>query len=464
MRAPFFVFAPLLATLLFATSASAHPQGPRAFCGTYPDSPSCGGQLPRCAQCHSQPPTLNLYGFSVAEQLWADDAYDYSIPSFEALLPSALAAVEGEDADDDGMSNLEEIALGTAPGDERSYLTPLEAPRGENAYYKLGRWDAAFAFRRVSNLYCGHPPRYEQLKDLPNDDAAAKDAVLSLLDECLDSDYLREEGLRRLADKRIRPLQAIGFNGIIPLADYEWDYRLFSHVLTDDRDARDLLLADYHITEDGDVVTDVINAPPGNPFQTGGQPVQAERRAGMITTQWFLMVHTMFSELPRTTAAQAYRAYLGQDIALSEGIDPVEGEPRDVDNKGVQQEACARCHSTIDPLSYAFASYNGIGRLGNLYDFDDTGAYDPTRTPWGEDSVLLGEAVPTLTDWAERAAGSDMFKRNLANMFWEHAFGRGPLAREQETFQALWRSLESDGHSVNRLIARLVQSDAFGAP
>jgi hypothetical protein len=463
MRASFLVFAPLVA-LSFATAASAHPQGPRAFCSAYPDAPACGGQLPRCAQCHSQPPTLNTYGFSVAEQLWADDSYDHSIGQFEALLPSALAAVEAEDADGDGMSNLEEIALGTAPGDDRSTFTALQPPRGDNGFYKLGAWDAAFAFRRVSNLYCGHPPRYDQMQALSDDDEEARSQVLALLDACLASAYWRGEGLHRLADKRIRPLQAIGFNGIIPLADYEWDYRLFAHVLTDDRDARDLLLADYHVTESGEIVTDVIPAPPSNPFQTGGQPVEAARRAGMITTQWFLMVHTMFSELPRTTAAQAYRAYLGQDIALSEGIDPVEGEPRDVDAKGVQEEACARCHSTIDPLSYAFASYNGIGRLGNLYDFEDTGAYDPTRTPWGEDSVLLGEQVPTLTDWAERAANSDMFKRNLATIFWEHAFGRGPLPREQETFQALWRAVDSDAYSANRLIARIVESDAFGAP
>ena len=55
----------------------------------------------------------------------------------------------------------------------------------------------------------------------------------------------------------------------------------------------------------------------------GGQPLDVEHRAGMITTQWFLVINTMLSDLPRTTAAQAYRSYLGEDIARQEGIWPV---------------------------------------------------------------------------------------------------------------------------------------------
>ena len=80
----------------------------------------------------------------------------------------------------------------------------------------------------------------------------------------------------------------------------------------------------------------------------------------MITTQWFLSINTMFSPLPRTTAAQAYRAYLGADIAQQQGIFPIAGEPLDVDDKGVRDAQCATCHATLDPLSYAFAEYQGI--------------------------------------------------------------------------------------------------------
>ena len=82
----------------------------------------------------------------------------------------------------------------------------------------------------------------------------------------------------------------------------------------------------------------------------------------MITTAWFFVINTMFTAVPRTTAAQAYRSYLGYDIARSEGlIEPPAGTPLiDYDQKGVTEEECAVCHRTLDPLSYAFTRYKGL--------------------------------------------------------------------------------------------------------
>lgn len=259
-------------------------------------------------------------------------------------------------------------------------------------------------------------------------------------------------------------MHAVGFDGLIPLADYAWDYRPFSYILTGHRDARDLLLADYHMGEDGQVLEGVVPSYENSVFGPGGQPLEPERRAGMITTQWFLVIHTMFSALPRTSAAQPYRAYLGADNAKSEGIFPVEEKPRDVDEKGVDQPTCAVCHSSLDPLAYAFAAYEGIGRLDDPYDFEASGTFNPTRTPWSTESHLFGEPVSDLVAWAEVAASSEMFQRNLALMFWEHAIGRPPLSDEQEAFQAVWRALPADGYSANRLIERIVLTDAFGVP
>ena len=44
----------------------------------------------------------------------------------------------------------------------------------------------------------------------------------------------------------------------------------------------------------------------------------------MLTHRWFLMSNTMFTAIPRTTAAQAYRAYLGVGLPGFQFIqDPV---------------------------------------------------------------------------------------------------------------------------------------------
>lgn len=456
----------LSAILAYVPASFARPSGPERFCESYDSTPFCLGNIPACRMCHDGPPLLNAYGNDVASALWDNPLYT-SVEDYEVLLSEALVHVEGTDSDGDGLTNLEEIELGLWPADAQSHwLAPL-LPEGEqNPYFDVGQYDYRFSFRRVLNLYCGRPPAYEDMMSFNEAiEAGSADAELrTTLWDCLESTYWLKEGLPRLADAKIRPLKAVGFDGLIPLADYEWDYRLFSHLLSGDRDARGLLRADYHIDEEGRRVDGPVAGVGASVFGSGGQPLVTARRAGMLTTQWFLVIHTMFSALPRTTAAQAYRAYLGVDIAKGEGILPVANEPRDVDEKGVDQPSCAVCHSTIDPLSYAFAAYHGIGTLASPFDFDRSGTYDPTRTPWGTESSILGEPVTDLVSWAQVAAESELFQRNLVLMFWQHALGRAPLPDEQEDFRRIWQALPSQGYRANQIIEELVFTSAFGVP
>ncbi len=450
----------VLPSALFAPAALAKPVGPRLACAHYPDAPMCRGAVVACTQCHTAPPELNSYGSDVFAALEAGNLV------YEDDLGTALLNVEGDDSDGDGLTNLEEILLGTRPGDASSFFSAPAPPSGApNPGFDVGTYDEAFAFRRLLIDYCGRSPTFEEREAFAAaiDQRALRHAAL---DACLTSSYWTGEGLPRLADKRIRPLQAINIDGVIPLADYGWDYRLFVHALTGDRDARDLLLATYHIDAAGLVVEGVITGDGDD--QVGGQPALVDKRAGMITTQWFLMVHTMFSELPRTTAAQAYRAYLGQDIARSEGLLPVEGEPKDIDDKGVDdQETCIYCHATLDPLSYAFAHYNGIGDSGGI------GAYNANRPSWQPSEVEavlldvpLGDtAAAGVTQWAQIAANSPQFRQNLASMFLTHALGRAPLPDELDDLQALAEGFDDvDDHRAVRLLHRLIDTNAFGVP
>jgi hypothetical protein len=463
-----------VALVVAAVPARALPTAPRALCtgdGAPDDIAACQGSLPSCTLCHRGPPDLNAYGAAVAVALYDDAAYDTA--GFTARVPFAVAAVGADDTDGDGLTNLEELVLGTAPGDAQSHHTAPAAPDGEqNPHYAVGGRDDVFAFRRVLTSFCGAPPTFEQATAFRALDAAAREQALhETLDGCLASSFWREQALHRLADAKIRPLESIGFDGLIPLADYAWDYRLFSHILSGDRDVRDLLLATYHLDEEGRVVEGVIPAPADSPLETGGQPLAVERRAGMITTQWFLMIHTMFSALPRTTAAQAYRAYLGMDIARSEGIDPVDGEPTDVDDRGVDAPDCAVCHSTLDPLSYAFSPYNGIGRLSatGVRGLARTGTFDAARVPWPDDSLLFGQPVDSLRAWAEAAAASDAFFATVVRTLWTGAFGRPPGPGERAEFEALWRGLVGDvaaGRTpqAERVLHDLIDTDAFRVP
>jgi len=267
------------------------------------------------------------------------------------------------------------------------------------------------------------------------------------------------------------------------MGDYTFDYRLWTYVLSGNRDARDLLLAQYYVLQNPDgswALTEELVDKTDEMATAGGQRLEKPYRAGMITTQWFLTRNTMFTDLPRTTAAAAYRSYLGQDISKMQGLMPVAGEPDDIDDKGVDAPRCAACHSTLDPLSYAFAPYTGFefdvftvtdlvlfGQMNGLF-----GVYmeerPVSRMPrWSaaeQQPFLLGKKVDNLRAWAEAAAASDEFARNLANIFFTHALSREPDPAEQPQFQALWQGLRAENYSANKLIHRVIDSQAFGVP
>lgn len=442
-------------------TALARPDAPHLFCESYPDAPACRGRLAECSTCHTStwPPAWNEYGQQVLSMLSGDFAED---------LPYVLAYADQLDADGDGIVNGDEIRIGTEPGDADSAWPYCATPMPASGPPVVMGYDFERAYRRTTVLYCGRSPTYEELSAFDAEGTGRDELYLRLHDrveECLNGDYWRDEGLARLADPRIRPIEAVGIRTPvnITIADYDWDYRLFSYVLTEGRDARDLLLATYHVERDPDgtlvPVDGRIDSPRGR--GAGGQPLAENRRAGMITTQWFFAINTMFSPMPRTTAAQAYRAYLGADIAQQQGIWPVEGEPADVDSKGVGAAQCAVCHATLDPLSYAFAEYEGIrgGRTGTY----DAGRPERVIDGWRDNrTFLFGEEVSDVRAWAERAAETDDFLRNLATMFFRHALERDPRPGEQDAFDAAWRAMRDDGYSANGLIHRLVDTEAFG--
>lgn len=436
------------------TAAHAESTGPALFCVANPGIPACSGKQIDCAYCHSSvaPVSLNPYGLALQSTLQGEP--------FDAGLDAAMAAVAAQDSDGDGVNNAQEMQDGTLPGSSASVLDECSSsgiPPAERSY------DFARAFRRLHVLYCGQSPTFEEVSSFnaPSDDPAAKYARIdAALESCLRSDYWRNEGVQRLGDVRIHPIKAVGRNGtarLVIIGDYEWDYRLWTYVLTDDRDMRDLLLADYHVEKSasGELVKreGVIS-------EAQGQPLEPERRAGMITTSWFFAVNTMFSPVPRATAAQASRAYLGQDFGLGLGLRPVAGEPADIDKRGVGATGCADCHSTIDPIAYAFIWYNGI--LGR-----ETGKYSERRpsavSGWSNNQgSLLGQPIRDAKDFGKVAVASELFPRNLANMFLKHAIERERTTAEEVEFDELWRSIPADGWSANKLIRRIVRSSFFG--
>jgi len=447
------------AALAFAVAwgvpAQAKPVAPEEFCRIYPKTALCASGAAPCTTCHTTPPARNAFGIQVESALSPGTPRPLSDGLFLSGLPAALRAAEPLDADGDGASNAEEFQAGTLHVDAASRPSRIGGcDAAESALAKAQPWntcayDPAYALTRIGLDFCGHSPTRGELEAVrgSNDWQSLLEQKLA---SCLDSAFWRGKRgvLWNLANAKILPEASLKSGedaGDLAIADYDDDYNLFVYVNTGDRDARELLTAQYHVIRQADGTLVPIERTPAENYEAhdyddddAAQLVPQQRRAGMLTTRWFLAKNTMVTPIPRTTAAQAYRAYLGYDIAKMEGLQPVAGEPVDYDRKGVAAEQCAVCHSTLDPLSYPFTRYDGLGG-GDEEEISDpatainedgsvniafgnyiAGRMDrfvrqegPQIAETPEAGVLFGQPVANLVEWAEVAANSEPFARKL---------------------------------------------------
>ncbi|RYZ81224.1 MAG: hypothetical protein EOP04_24385 [Proteobacteria bacterium] len=70
------------------------------LCKKYPESTYCDSPVSTCKTCHSSPPNLNAFGLDLRDNL--------SGPLATAL-EGALLAIESDDSDGDGVTNLIEL-------------------------------------------------------------------------------------------------------------------------------------------------------------------------------------------------------------------------------------------------------------------------------------------------------------------------------------------------------------------
>lgn len=464
-------WAALSLVTLAGASAPAMPPAPSVLCEVWPEAAPCADGLPDCTTCHTAPPARNSFGQAIEAVLAPDVARPLDQATFAEALPAALSGVADEDADGDGASNIEEILAGTSPGDANE--TPMAGGDCDgpniNPDWNVCGYDPAYAFRKVYLDVCGRSPAYGELQDFR---AATLDEQMAWIDDalgaCLDTPFWlgRDGVLWRLAHAKIRPLEAVksgAGRGPVPLADYDHDYALFAYASSGDRDARLLLTADFHVRLSGSTRYE--------PAEFLDESLGEDRRVGMISTRWFFVINTMFTPVPRTTAAQAYRAYLGLDIARSEGLVPPDDAPLvDYDDKGVLEPTCAACHTTLDPLSYPFSRYRGIsGGATGIYDAQRMTRYPPSEgariREVPEQGYLFGEPVADLVEWADVAANSDAFARAMVGDYWRLMIGHEPTPAEQAEFDALWRAFRTTHeYRIERMLHALVRTEAYGAP
>ncbi len=456
--------------MLAAFPAQAKPPAGAVLCATYPSSPQCQGQQPACTMCHTDAPNRNVFGAAVQAGLAPGAPRPLSDGDFSMALPAALRAVESGDADGDGKSNLQEIERGTFPGDVNSVFRDTTCDESGNPDFSVCRYDARYAFRKMRLDFCGKSPTFDELTafDALSSEDDKKAFIDGELDKCLGTEFwLGKNGqLWRLAHSKIRPIGSLKQGedlGQIPLGDYYDDYAMFAYSQILDHDAREVLTGDYYVQRMKNPTSYVKVANKSN------QRVQVDKRAGVATTQWTLSYFVMFTALPRNAASQIYRAYLGLDIAKQEGLFSVPSEPRDFDNKGVASPTCAVCHATLDPLSYAFRNYAGLGVPNATYlpNRIETRFADqaPNITQIPEAGFIFNQPVANLKEWATVAANSDAFAISSLTDYWKFLFGRSPNAAEQKEFVEIWKKFKTTHNwRVQKMLHDVVKSEAYGVP
>ncbi len=472
-----------LLVLLLAAPAWAKPTAPGILCQNYPDAPACAAGEPACTFCHTTPPARNAFGSELSKLLLPETPRPLSDEDFVMGLPQALKAAEALDSDGDGVTNLDELLAGSYPADQNSQPVGDQCPKegDKNGGYDVCNYDPDYVFKKVKYDFCGAPTNFTELEAFRKN-SDPKKAIHQALDSCLDSfNWQGRDGvLYRMAHKKILPTQSLKGGrdeGDVPLADYDDDYALFVYAHIDNRDIRELLTADYfvEIVSENPPMYQTFKRTPIEDYQARGEDsaqfVAIDRRVGMLTTRWFLMINTMFTPVPRTTAAQAYRAYLGYDIAFMEGLQEVPGEPVDYDQKGVQADACKDCHATLDPLSYPFTRYWGIDGDPIPYSYASDrlvqlsqSFQDPLRnTP--EEGSIFGQKVANLLEWGQVAANSDAFARAIVLDYWQALMGEKPRPKEQAEFEKLWKNLKTTHqYGVERMLHELIDTEAYGVP
>lgn len=461
------LFVASLAASLVPWTASAKQPGPETFCDAYPTSPLCASAPVDCTTCHDSaqgPPIRNVYGMDIETVLLPSERRPLDDAEFAAGLPASLAAVESMDSDGDGWTNLQEIDEGTLPGDETSFPVDFTVCTSVNPSYDVCEWDAAHTWRNLHLDVCGFSPTADQIDAFRALSATQQLAEIDLaLDVCMESEFWRGRNgvLWQVAHKKIRPVGSLQSYG------YEDDYSYFTWTQIDDHDVRLVLTGDFFVE-----MNETVSPPAYTTVASkAGQPMQAGRRAGLLTSRWNLFYNVMFTPIPRTAAARAYRAFLGWDISRLEGLYPVTNEPMDYDQKGVTAAQCATCHSTLDPLTYPFRNYNGLtegapitqyvpNRLETL--FPDV---SPNIGDTPEAGSLMGQPVNDLLEWAQVAANSEQFSRAVVGDYWRLLVGRAPSPEDQPAVEQLAGDLRGvHAYSVRKMLHDLVRTEAYGEP
>ncbi len=188
-----------------------------------------------------------------------------------------------------------------------------------------------------------------------------------------------------------------------------------------------------------------------------------QQRAGILTLPGFLSVTSHPDQTSPVLRGKFVRAKLLCDMPPPppDNVDATPPDPnastaRERFSSHSESAACAGCHALMDPIGFAFESFDSVGNYRTM--------------EGGQEIDLSGEFVATddldgtftgVPEMAQRLAGSQQVKDCVATQWYKFAMGRGEEDGDACSLSPLRASFTQSGASLMELIIATTQTEAF---
>lgn len=377
-----------------------------------------------------------------------------------------LAAACGDDPPADSTTGAP--ATGGATTDDTGDTGDPEAPRLAPADQLL----------RASMALRGRRPSEAELAAVEADPSALPAIVDGYLDSADFGAIVRDlhnDALLLLADFGAPPAGFVPKDGLAGMDVYaanraimEAPLRLIEHVVAGDRPYTEIVTADYTL------VSAASAAAWGLPYDPSGdawqvQPAPADRRsAGLLADSWIFQRH----DSTRTSAnrgranaiARAFLCvdFLDRDLEVDSTVNLA--DPNVVADAVRDNETCAACHQTLDPLASFFWGYKpAVPPLIASYPLDNYAENYFTNVLGVErrDPHYFGTPGKTLADLGKLLTIDPRFSLCAARRAYAYFHQVGLEQVPPDRASALQAVLLDSGFDYKAMIKALVLDDGF---
>jgi len=221
------------------------------------------------------------------------------------------------------------------------------------------------------------------------------------------------------------------------------------------------------------------------------QPAKIEHRKGMLTHPAWLIAHAQNTETDPVLRGKWIREKLlaGTIPEVPITVDAVIPEDHEKTlrarlDKATMNDYCWKCHDKMNPLGYAFESYDDFGRYRteesleyqqNLikegpkkpYFFSDTrdiykkAKVDTTGYLSGTGNKTLDGPVKDALELADRLGKSDRVRQSIIRHAFRYFMGRNEFLSDSKTLIDAEQAYLKNGGSFDAVIVSLLTSDSF---